>query len=151
MKVIEWVTSLGPRSRRLLAAASLLLLLTLIYPFKTITVPAWDLRVVEDGDSLVSGIKVTEHWQHFLLESGSHEETQITDQAGRASFPERSIRSSLLGKMFARLAKIGSGGNAARTDAAAAVVVWGSKEHATTAAAYQGKQPPQQIVVQRIR
>jgi hypothetical protein len=135
-----------------LAAVLVLFLVTFLYPFKTTTLPQWNLRVVDDAGAPVREVNVTEHWQHYLLESDGHEEAQRTSQDGRVSFALRSIRASMARRVFARISKIAQHGDRGRTDPYGAVVVWGSKNHATTVAVYQEKEIPQpEIEVQRLR
>jgi hypothetical protein len=136
----------------ILTAALVLFLVTFLYPFKTTTLPQWNLRVVDDAGAPVREINVTEHWQHYLLESTGHEEAQTTNRDGRASFDLRSIRASLASRLFARIGKIAAPGDRGRTDAYGAVVVWGSNDHQTTVAVYRGEEIPQpEIRVQRLR
>ena len=154
MRLIRWISGLRRlryRSRIVLAAALALSLVIFLYPFKTTILPQWSLRVVDDAGAPVREINVTEHWQHYLLESAGHEEAQTTNRDGRVSFALRSIRASLAGRLFARIGKIARQGDRGRTDPYGAVVVWGSKD-ATTVAVYQEKEIPQpEIRVQRLR
>jgi hypothetical protein len=139
-------------SRIALAAALALSLVIFLYPFKTTTLPQWSLRIVDDAGAPVREINVTEHWQHYLLESAGHEEAQTTNRDGRVSFALRSIRASVAGRLFARIGKIARQGDRGRTDPYGSVVVWGSKDHATTVAVYQEQEIPQpEIRVQRLR
>jgi hypothetical protein len=143
---------LGYRSRISLTAALVMFLVIFLYPFETTTVPEWNLRVVDDAGAPVREINVTEHWQHYPLESSAHEEAQTTNQDGLVSFGLRSIRASLARRLLARINNIARRGDRGRTDPYGAVVVWGSKRHATTVAVYQGKEMPQpEIRVQRLR
>lgn len=152
MRFIQRISDLGPRYQIALAAGFVLLLATLLYPFKTTTVPEWNLRVRDDVGVSVRGIRVTEHWQHYLLEATGHEDPRTTNEEGRVGFPARSIRSSVLGRLVARIGKIGSQGDPGRTDRYGSVVVWGSKDHATTVAVHpEGKLPLAEITVQRLR
>ena len=150
--MIHWITQLGPRWRKALGLVSLVLLLILLYPFKTTTVPEWNLRVLHDGGAAVRGIKVTEHWQHYLLEASGHEDPRTTNEEGRVGFPARSIRASLLRRLLARIGKVRSQGDRGRIYPYGSVVVWGSKEHATTVAVHpEGELPQAEITVQRLR
>ena len=152
MKVIRWITELSPRWHKALGSVSLVLLIILLYPFKTTTVPEWNLRVLDDRGTAVHGIKVTEHWQNYLLEATGHEDPRTTNEEGRVGFPARSIRASLLGRLVARIGKIGSHGVSGRTDPYGSVVVWGSKNHETTVAVHpEGEVPQAEIRVQRLR
>jgi hypothetical protein len=152
MKVIQWIIKLSPRWRKALGLALLVVLLIVLYPYKTTTLPEWNLRVLDDGGDMVYGIKVTEHWQNYLLEASGHEDARITNEEGRVGFPARSIRASLLGRLLARIGKVGSKGDSGRTDPYGSVVVWGSKNHALTVAVYRdGELPQAEIRVQRLR
>lgn len=155
MKFVHWISDLwrlGPRFRIALTTALLLFLVAFFYPFQTTTVPQWNLRVVDDAGEPVREIKVTEHWQHYPLESSEHEEVQVTNQDGLVSFGLRSFRASLARRLFARISNIAKSGKRGRTDPYGAIVVWGSKAHATTVAVYQGQEtPPPEIRVQRLR
>lgn len=154
MKFIQWISDqwrLRYRLRIVLTAALVLFLVTFFYPFKTTTVPQWNLRVADDSGVPVREINVTEHWQHYLLESSGHEEAQTTDHDGLVSFDLRSIRASAARRLFARIG-IAMRSDQGRTDPYGAIVVWGSKAHATTVAVYPGKDMPQpEIRVQRLR
>jgi len=118
---------------------------------ETTTVPHWNLRVVDDAGAAVREINVTEHWQNYLLESEGHEEAQTTNQDGLVSFGARSIRASVLRRLFARISKFGNYNNRGRPIRYGAVVVWGSKSYETTVAVYPGEGIPQpEIRVQRL-
>ena len=106
MKFIRWISDLwhlGYRFRIALTAALVLFLVTFLYPFQTTTVPQWNLRVVDDAGAPVRDINVTEHWQHYPVDSSGHEEVQRTNQDGLVSFGLRSIRASLAVRLFARI------------------------------------------------
>lgn len=143
---------LAYRFRIALTIILVLSLVTLLFPFKTTTLPQWNLRVFDDAGAPVRGINVTEHWQHYLLEPSGHEELQVTNQDGLVSFEPRSLRASVARRLFARISKFAREGKRGRTDPYGSIVVWGSKDHATTVAVYQGEGMPQpEIVVQRLR
>ncbi|HEV7474528.1 MAG TPA: hypothetical protein VGN90_10800 [Pyrinomonadaceae bacterium] len=151
MKLSGWISDhwrLGNRFRIPVVVALVLLLTVLFFPFQTTTVPAWKVRVVDDAGAPVREIKVTEHWQHYVLESVGHEELQTTNDDGLASFGVRTIRAGLARRLFARVATLDF---KARTEPYGALVVWGSKAHATTVAVYQGEEvPPAEVRVQRV-
>jgi len=151
MKIINWISDRWRQSYRfriVLVAGLVLFLAVLFFPYKTTTVPEWNLRIVDDGGTPVGEINVTQHWQDYPLELSGHEEAKRTDAKGRASFGPRNIRASLARRLFARITKPSGG----QTVPYGAVVVWGSKEHATTVAVYSGTEPPQpEVRVQRLR
>jgi len=109
--------------------------------------PRWRLRVVDDGGTVVRGIRVTEHWQHYLVESEGHEEVQPTDESGGVDFPERTVRASLVSRVLAKLRRFASLGTPARSGPYASIVVWGSRDYETAVAVYQSAAPLQNEVV----
>jgi hypothetical protein len=155
MRVIQWISEQWRSSNRfriIVIAASVLVLVFFLYPFETTTVPQWNLRVVDDAGAPVREINVTEHWQNYLLESEGHEEAQTTNQDGLVRFGARSIRASVLRRLFARISKFGNYNNRGRPIHYGAVVVWGSKSYETTVAVYPEEGVPQaEIRVQRLR
>jgi hypothetical protein len=147
MSRLPWISKIGPRLRKALLVLSLLLLILLVFPFQTITVPTWSLRVVDESGSPVPGISVTEHWQHYLLESSGHQEVRQTEPNGRVSFPGRTIRASLLRRFLATISRLGKSGADGKREPYASVVVWGSAKHETAVAVYHPKQALQPEVV----
>ncbi len=150
MSRLDWISKIGPRLRRTLVALVLLLLVLLVFlvfPFKTTIVPTWTLRVVDESGTPVPGINVTEHWQHYLLESSGHEDLRQTEADGRVSFPDRAIRASLLRRLLATIGRLAKSGTEAKREPYASVVVWGSKFHETAVAVYNQEQPPQSEIV----
>jgi hypothetical protein len=135
-KVWRWISGLGPRPKGLVIAILVLLLSTLVYPFQITIVPAWDLRILDETHAPVGAINVTEHWRHYLFESYGREELRLTAVDGRVSFPERTMRASLLRRAWATIKTIAADGRHARRDAAASVVVWGSKDYETAVEVY---------------
>lgn len=152
MRFIRWISDQwrsGYRFRIIVAAVLVLLLITFFYPFQTTTVPEWNLRVLDDAGAPVSEIKVTEHWQDYLLELEGHEEVRTTDQDGRASFALRNIRASITRRLLARV--FGDHQPRGRAIRYGAVVVWGNKSYETTVAVHQGEIPPAEVRVRRLR
>jgi hypothetical protein len=138
------------RFRIAIIVALVLFLGLLIYPFKSTTVPQWNLRVLDDEGAPVREINVTEHWQHYPLDAEAHQELQRPNQDGFVSFNLRSTRASLVRRLYARM-NIGGREKGERLVPYAAIVAWGSKAHATTVAVYQGSEiPPAEIRVQRL-
>ena len=135
----------------LFVGAAVLLLAFFLYPFKTTIVPRWRLNVVDETRVLgVPDIRVTEHWQHYLLESEGHEEMQKTNQNGLVDFPARTIRASLASRVMRTIFNFARQGANARLDAYASIVIWGNAGYETTVAVYQPEAPTQtEIVVRR--
>ena len=136
------------RSTQIAAVVFILFILfLLLYPFQTTIVPEWSLKVVDDEGAAVRDVKVTEHWQHFLLESGSHDDVRQVSENGAVSFPERTIRASLMRRGIATVGRIKRDGWRARRSPAASVVVWGNPGYATTVVVYTPANPPQSHVM----
>lgn len=70
--------------------------LLLLYPFQTTVVPDWKVRIVDEAGNPISSFRVREVWQHYTIESTSHQEDLITDGEGYVTFPKRTVRGSLL-------------------------------------------------------
>jgi hypothetical protein len=70
--------------------------LLLLYPFKTTVVPDWKVRIVDEAGNPMRSFRVREVWQHYTIETYSHEEDLITDGDGYVTFPKRTVRGSLL-------------------------------------------------------
>jgi len=155
MRVIQWISEHWRSSNRfriIVICASAIVLVTLLYPFETTTVPQWNLRILDDGGAPVREINVTEHWQNYLLESEGNEEAQTTNQDGLVSFGARTIRASVARRLFSRLNKSGNYSNRGKPIRYGAVVVWGSKSYETTVAVYPGEGTPQlEVSVKRLR
>lgn len=136
------------RFRTVLAIVLFLLLAVLIYPFQLTIVPAWQLRIIDNVGSPVREINVTEHWQHWLFENNAHDDVRKPGLDGHVSFPERTMRTSLLKRLLTTVSRIASEGRHAKREPAASVVAWGSNDHETTVAVYRkGEMPPSQIIV----
>jgi hypothetical protein len=146
-QIIQTLHNLPRTIRIALVALLVVVVLVLVYPFKTVVVPAWPLRVIDNSNRPIAGINVTEHWQHYLLEDEGHEVLQRSDEFGAVSFPERSIRASLLRRGYRMLTKIGREGFRGRWDRYGSVVVRGSREHATTTAVHVPETVPQNSIV----
>ena len=151
MNAAERMKHVSPRTLKLLASVLFVLMLVLIYPFQSTVVPLWDLRVVDREGAPVTGINVTQHWQHNLLESVGHEELQRTDQEGRVTFPPRRIRAAIFTRIRLAASKLWREGRQARMNPYSSVVVWGSKDTQTNVAIYEGEGiPPGEVVVSRL-
>jgi len=145
------IPDLPKRWRALLAGASLLFIFVLFFPFQSRIVPQWRLHVVDETGAQVPGINVTEHWQHYLLESEGHEELLKTDERGWVNFPARTIRAGLAARAIDALANFAPQGDKARFDPYASIVVWGSRDYETAVATYQqGTMPQGDIVIHRL-
>ena len=145
------IAGLPRRWRLLIVGASVFVLLVFLFPFKSTTVPRWRLNVVDQsGVAGIPNIRVTEHWQHYLLESGGHEEVLKTDANGVVSFPERTVRGSIAARLWGTIANFAGRGFNAKYDPYASVVVWGDQNYETAVAVYHPETPQTEIVVHRV-
>jgi hypothetical protein len=134
------------------AGAAVLLLLFLIYPFKSTIVPRWRVHLADEAGTPVAGINVTEHWQHHLIEATGHEDVQQTDASGVADFPERWARASLITRTIDFAMNLASDGRKAQFGPYASIVVWGRRDYSTAVVVYTpGATPQREVMVSRSR
>jgi hypothetical protein len=122
--------------------------LVMLYPFKTTVVPAWRLRVVDEKDSPYGGKQVRQAWKHYSIEINGTDnlDDRWTDTDGYVTFPERSIRASILRRIvFTSFSAVmtlahGSMGIHAR------VAATGPKGY-TSVEYIQGTPPPKRLVL----
>ncbi len=151
MRLLQRLSRLELRTRIILAAA-LVALIILIYPFQTTVVPEWNLSIRDDDGRPIGFVNVTEHWQHYLLESYGHEEIKQTDEQGRVVFPARLMRASLARRGITTISNLWRDGRSARLGPYASIVIWGSAGHEMGITVYrQGTVPPSEIVIPRLR
>jgi hypothetical protein len=60
----------------------------LIFPLPTISVPEWEVKVVNDLDEPIRNARVTQEWSNSIFLSESHD-TLISDSKGQVTFPQR--------------------------------------------------------------
>jgi len=151
LKLFGKILELVKRWRAPIAGALLFLLLVLVFPFQSTIVPRWRLHVVDETGTQIAGINVTEHWQHYLLESEGHEEMVKTDGSGMVDFPERTIRASVASRLAHRVTSFAGRGTKARIDKYSSVVVWGNRDYEIgVAVAAAEAPPPSEIKVHRV-
>src|SRR6266404_1219539 len=66
-----------------------------IYPWETTVVPEWRVRIIDESGAPLVNTAVREVWQHYSIESKSHEQDLMTVKEGYITFPKRTIRSPL--------------------------------------------------------
>ena len=99
-----------------------------------------------------AGVSVTEHWQHYLLESEGHEEMRRTDETGLVEFPARTVQASITTRVIDAIIHLVREGAKAKFGTYASLVIWGSRDYETAVAIYKPGTPPQtEIVVHRMR
>lgn len=121
---------------------------SLLYPFKTTSVPAWTLRVVDENEKPYAGLTVRQSWKNYTLdhEAGEHIEDAVTDDNGYVTFPERTLSFSLLGRiirtLFAAAMTIAHGGFGTRAD------VFVGRENFFRSVRYEpGKPLPDKLII----
>jgi hypothetical protein len=78
----------------------------LLYPFKTTVVPMWRFQVVNEAGDPLPVVQVRQVWQHYTVETSSHEEESVTDENGYVTFPERTVRASILQRVLGFIVKL---------------------------------------------
>ena len=68
----------------------------LLFPFESIVVPEWRLRVLNEAGSPVRGLRLSESWSDYSVESHDHSDDQSTDVDGYVTFPRRTVKANLL-------------------------------------------------------
>jgi hypothetical protein len=72
----------NPRKKIWIFATLGAMALLLLYPIKTTVVPDWKIRIVDEAGNPMRSFRVREIWQHYTIETYSHEEDLITDGDG---------------------------------------------------------------------
>ena len=93
-------------TRKLVIVVLVSLSILLLYPFKTTLVPEQRVLVVTGDMHPISSILVRQIWRDYSLETRGHEEDLPTDVNGRITFPTRTIRASLLMRIFGPLRSV---------------------------------------------
>jgi hypothetical protein len=94
-----------PIWRRILLIGCIFAFTVSLYPTISIVCPAWRIQVVDESGNPLRGAFVRQVWQDYTLESGSHEQDAQTDGNGYVSFPERTIKASLLFRTLGAIMK----------------------------------------------
>ena len=76
-----------PTRKSLLIALVMLCLM----PYKTITVPAWRLRFVDEVGKPFSSLPVSETWRNYSVEVADHHADGATDKDGYVEFREHAL------------------------------------------------------------
>ena len=87
-------------------ALVVLLVAVFLYRFESTTVPPQSVLVVTEDWKPVQGALVRQSWQNYSVEADGHEEDLPTDETGRVSFPRRTVRASLLWRIYRPVANI---------------------------------------------
>ena len=128
---------------------AVVIVVVIVLPFETTVVPAWRIRAVDEAGNPIAGVNVSEHWQHYTVETRGHEELLITDENGYVSFPARSVRASILDRIVGVIRNIADTGIHVSFGPYAYIVVW-KESFEITSEDYSRYSPmPEQIVLRR--
>jgi hypothetical protein len=84
------------KNRRIILVAAAILTVVAFYPYQSAVVPTWRLQLVDKEGAGIPNIGVRQVWRHYSLEWNDHEEDFITDADGYVTFPERTVRATIL-------------------------------------------------------
>ena len=140
-----------PLTKRGLLILSACVAVILLYPAKTVVVPAWKIRVVDESGRPLPNEFVRQVWKHYSLELGAddHSDDKWTDAEGYVSFPERTVRANLLQRILVPVRNMVALGPHASYGISAYVMVWGGHLLPATADYDPDKPLPQEIVLPR--
>ena len=123
-------------------------LVAVFYPVETTVVPLWPLKVVDEQGMGVEGTLVREIWQHYSIETESHEQELISDTSGDVVFPARKIRSSILLRVLGPLRNFLQSGVHASFGPDAYAIAFSTQPQRHGMASYKPKAPlPERIVL----
>jgi hypothetical protein len=123
----------------------------LLYPTRTVIVPAWRIRVADETGRPMPNEFVRQTWKHHSLEpdAGNHSDDRWTDASGYVSFPERTTRANLLRRMFVPLRHTVALGPHASYGASSNIMVWGGRLIPEVASYKPGEPLPDEITFPR--
>jgi len=121
-----------------------------LYPWKTIVVPEWRVRIVDQSGVPLAHTGVREIWQHYDIESKGHEQDLVTDNEGYVTFPERTVRGPLAVRIVRKIINTfgphrGAGPDAFVVVLAAEYDTWSNNS------ALPGQPLPKEVVVKKNR
>jgi hypothetical protein len=137
-------------TKRKIAAIAIptVIILAGFYPFGTLDVPRWRLRVVNESETPYPRKEVTAVWKNYTLERspGQNFDTRVTDNDGFVEFPERKTEAGLWPRAFltlyARAASLAHGGVGVH-----AYVRAGGPQGDTSVNYTPGQPPPAKLVL----
>ena len=77
------------------AAVVAVVVVACLYPIERTLAPDWQITVVDEKGTRLSGIDVRETWQDLSTENKRHEELLKTDARGSVRFPRRALKTNL--------------------------------------------------------
>lgn len=88
------------QSKKLQFIVGGLLLVLIVCPFKTETVPRWTVQLVDENGTPLNGVTVTEYWRDPRIDYRESRESLVTDLNGRVSFPGRASTAPLIVRLI---------------------------------------------------
>jgi hypothetical protein len=86
------------------------LLVLVLVPFPTTTVPEWRIQYVDAKGQPLAGLSVQQTWQNYSIESGANYMRLQTDMQGYATFPKHTAWAPMLMRIFHPVANVVSTG-----------------------------------------
>jgi hypothetical protein len=92
--VIDVRKKLSLSKKKIVIAALCVLIAAAFYPYESVVVPTWKVKIIDVNGSPCENMPVMEMWGHYsLFLTGNHQsEDSVTDKNGFVEFPERSVR-----------------------------------------------------------
>lgn len=80
--------------KKILIVALCILIGVAIYPFESMVVPTWRVKVIDTNGAPCESMAVTEMWGHYslFLRGDFQSADDLTDREGIVEFPERRVR-----------------------------------------------------------
>jgi hypothetical protein len=113
----------SPREGAAKLAAAFLVVAVLVWPEREVLCPRWDVRVLDGSQRPVAGVTVRRSCQSGSFHAATHEDSEISDGAGRVTFDSSSVMESRLQRWSGRLLQIVSQGAPASSGPRARIVV----------------------------
>jgi hypothetical protein len=84
------------RNYKYLIILGILLQVFTFYPFESVVVSEWQIKVVDEKGNPIPDKEVFQSWNHYFLESEyGHREIRRTNSEGIVVFPQRNVRASI--------------------------------------------------------
>jgi hypothetical protein len=79
----------------------ILLAIFLLTPYRTTSIPEWQIRLVNEDGSSARNLGVVQEWSHYSA-LGMRSEVRETDDSGQVIFPARDLYCPLAGRILLR-------------------------------------------------
>jgi hypothetical protein len=84
-----------------------------LIPYRTVTVPVWRIRFVDNAGKPFSSLPVSQTWRNYSVETTDHHADGATDKDGYVEFPERWLWAPLVLRILGPIRSVlGSGAHA---------------------------------------